>query len=184
MDPQVDQIERDRIAEEAMQRDGVATHAPVIVDYFAFGETHKVMLPDGTQWIEHKTLNEGARRRYLNATNREIAVSRQSGDMRMKMATGDELHILLEEAICDWSIFQSGKALAFSKGSPGSTLSQFLDKVDPSIVDLIAKDVRKHNPWLLADVTVEGIDEQIADLNEMRERLVKEQEGNGTSSPA
>lgn len=170
--------------EEAMEREGVSSSTPVQVDYFAFGETHRVTLPDGVSWVEHSTLNEGGRRRYMNAMNREVTIGRQTGDMKMKMATGDELHVLLEEAIVGWNLTKGGQPISFSKGSPGSTLSQFLASASPTIVDLIAKDVRKHNPWLLADVTVDGIDEQIAELQETRARLVREQEGNGTSSPA
>jgi hypothetical protein len=167
--------------EAAMEAEGVSTSTPMQQDYFGFGEVHEVTLPDGISKIEHKALNEGARRRYLN---REIRVQRASGDMLMKMATGDELHVLLEEAISGWNLVREGRPIAFSKGSKGSTLELFLSSASPQIVDIIVKDVRKHYPWLLADVTVEGIDEQIEELKEMRAKLLREEEGNGTSSPA
>lgn len=178
------QDERDAAVEAEMAAAGVSTSTPVQQDYFGFGESHKVMLPDGASYIEHQSLNEGGRRRYLNSVNREIRVQRQSGDMLMKMATGDELHVLLEEAITGWNLTRNGAPVTFSKGSKGSTLNLFLESASPQIVDLIVKDVRKHNPWLLADVTVEGIDEQIEELQEMRRKLLGEQEGNDTSSPA
>ena len=182
----LDQEERERqeAAEREMEAAGVSSSTPVQMDYFAFGETHQVFLPDGISYLTHQTLNEGGRRRYMNAQNREVTIGRQTGDMKMKLATGDELHVLLEEAIVGWNLQRNGTPITFSKGSPGSTLSQFLTNASPAIVDIIAKAVRKENPWLLADVTIEGIDEQIEELQETRARLVRESQGNGTSSPA
>jgi hypothetical protein len=188
MPDEMTEQERQEAAEAEMAAAGVSTHSPVQQDYFGFGETKQCFFGkkygDTLSYVEHKTLNEGARRRYMNAQNREVTIGRQTGDMRMKLATGDELHVLLEEAIVGWNLVRGGSPITFSKGSPGSTLAQFLANADPAVVDEIAKDVRKANPWLLADVTIEGIDEQIAELNETRARLVREQEGNGTSSLA
>lgn len=156
---------------------------PVQADYFAFGETFQCFLPDGVSYVEHKSLNEGSRRKYLNQVNREVTLERGSGNARMKLASGDEKHLLLEEAIVGWNLQQNGKPLSFSKGSGGSTLNQFLAAADPSIIDLIEKDVRKHNKWLLNEVTVEGIKEQIADLEEMLQEKLEEEAGNSTTSP-
>jgi len=148
-----------------------------VVDYFACNEQFRCYLPDGKQYVVHQTLNEGARRQFLNATNREVKLHRKTGDASLKMAAGDEKHALLESAIVDWHIFKAGKPLAFSKDSPGSTLSQFLTAAPPSVIDLIEKDIRKHNPWLQAEMSVEDIDEEIKSLQEMREQKVREQEG-------
>ncbi len=165
--------------EQAMADAGEATSTPVQANYFGFAQTHRVMLPDNESWVEHNTLNEGGRRQYLDAVNREVRLQKTTGDAIMKMASGSERKILLEAAIVNWNLVgPDGKAMGFSKGSGGSALSQFLDKADPSIIDIIEKDVRKKNPWLMADLSVEDIDKQISELQEMRDVKIKEEEGN------
>lgn len=160
---------------------------PVQADYFSFGETFQCFFAakygDTISYVEHKSLNEGSRRRYLNEVNREVTLMRGSGDAKMKLASGDEKHLLLEEAIVGWNLVRDGKPLPFSKGSPGSNLNQFLAAADPAIIDVIEKDIRKHNPWLLAEVTVDGIKQQIKDLEETLDELVERDRGNDTSSP-
>jgi hypothetical protein len=161
----------------AMREAGVSTEEHIQVDYFGFEETHRVVLQDGKSWIEHQTLNEGARRNYMNKVNREVRLQK-SGDAFMKMATGDERHALLESAICGWNLVRADKTgvvkpISFSP----QALREFLQKAPPGIVDLIEKDIRDKNPWLVGDVTIEDIDEQIAELNELREKKVLEAEG-------
>lgn len=162
---------------QAMRDAGVATEEHVQVDYFGFEETHRVYLDDKTSFVEHKTLNEGARRKYMNKVNREVRLQK-SGDAFMKMATGDERHVLLEEAIIGWNLVRANKvgeiqALAFTAGN----LKAFLEAAPPSVVDRIEKDIRDKNPWLVGDVTIEDIDEQIEELNELREKKIAEAEG-------
>jgi len=166
--------------EAAMEQEAPGSSSvPVQANYFGFSQTHKVMLPDDVSWIEHETLNEGGRRAYLDAVNREVRLKKDSGDAILKMQSGSERKVLLERAIVGWNLLgPDGKPLKFSKGSPGSTLSQFLDQADPAIIDIIEKDVRKKNVWLMNDLSVEDIDKQIAELQEMRAEKVKVEEGN------
>ena len=49
---------------------------------------------------------------------------------------------------------------------------------DQSVLKDIEKAIRKLNPWLTADVTVEDIDLQIKELEELREEKLREAEGN------
>lgn len=164
---------------QAMEEAGQPTSTPVQANYFGFSQTHRVMLPDGVSWIEHATLNEGGRRAYLDAVNREVRLQKNTGDAIMKMASGSERKVLLEAAIVNWNLLgPDGKVIGFSKGSKGSALDQFLEKADPSIIDIIEKDVRKKNAWLMAEMSVEDIDKQIEELQEMREVKVREEEGN------
>lgn len=171
------EMERQERTMQAMRDAGVATEEHTQADYFGFEEIHRVMLPDGKSYIEHKTLNEGARRKYMNRVNREVRLQK-SGDAYMKMATGDERHALLEEAICGWNLVRADKngelkPLAFTQANRNA----FLEAAPPEIIDRIEKDIRDKNPWLVADVTIEDIDEQIAELQELREKKVAEAEG-------
>ena len=164
--------------EEAMQKDGVATHESMDVDYFAFDQTERVTLPDGKQWIEHKLLNEGQRRKYLNTVNKDVTLQRATGNAVIQMAPGEEKKALLMEAVVGWSLMRGGEPVAFSK----PILDQFLDKAPPHIIDHIEKAIRKANKWLNADMTVEDIDKEIVNLEEMKKNLLKEQEGKDGSS--
>lgn len=145
------------------------------VDYFGFEERHRCYLPDGTSFIEHKTLTEGDRRKYLNKTNRDVRVAKGSGDAIIKMAPGDERAELLKAAITGWNLVRNGEPVGFNVPN----LEKFLAAANPRIVDLIEKDIRKHNPWLLAEMTIEDIDREIANLTELRETVEREQEGKG-----
>lgn len=146
---------------------------PVQADYFGFEETHTVMLPDGVSWVQHQTLNEGARRKYLNSVNREVRLAKATGDAILNMQTGEERHALLKSAITGWNLTRDGQPVPFN----GGQLDQFLTKANPKIIDKIEKDIRKHNPWLAQDISIEDIDEQIKELQEMREKKVAEEEG-------
>ena len=163
--------------EAAMKEAGVPTEESGAVDYFAFEERWTVWLPDGIQFIEHSVLNEGAKRKYQNQQNRDLIIQRQTGDARMKMQPGDERHALLEAAIKGWHLIRAGEPVPFTERN----LRDFLDKAPPHIVELIEKDVRKHNPWLLAEMTVEDIDKEIANLEEMKATKLAD-EGKATAS--
>lgn len=160
---------------KAMEADGVSPVERTQQSYFGFEEIHRVMLPDGISYIEHKTLNEGARRKYLNRVNRDIMLQRSTGNAIMRMQQGDEKHELLEGAICGWNLVgKSGEPMNFTKDK----LQKWLSEANPVIVDMIEKDVRKKNPWLMAEMSVEDIEKQIAELEEMKETKIKEDEGN------
>jgi hypothetical protein len=169
---------KNRQVEDEMERRGVSTTQHTQQSYFGFSVKHQVMLPDGVSYIEHQELNEGSRKKYLDNLNREVAIKKVSGDAHMKLQSGTDKHILLEEAICGWNLLGPDmKPVGFNKMGKGSSLMQFLDSADPTIIDLIEKDIRKHNPWLMSDMSVEDIDKQIAELEEMREAKVKEEAG-------
>ncbi len=136
----------------------------VQVDYFAFDETHRHVLPDGTSWIEHRELNEGARRKYLNKTNREIKIRRGSGDAEMKVAAGDDRYELLKAAVVDWN-------LVAGNSTPVPFVPQrvddFLTRTNPRVIDGLEKSVRKANPWLMAEMKPDDIREEMKNLEEM-----------------
>lgn len=166
------------VAMEAnMVAQGVATTERVQADYFGFEETHRVVLPDGISFIEHKVLNEGARRRYLNSVNRDVKFQKATGDAIMRIASGDEKGALLKAAIVGWGLSRAGQPVAFNPRN----LDEFLEKAPPKVIDLIHKDVQRANDWLVADVTVEDIDREIADLQEMRAKKLDEEAGKGAS---
>lgn len=141
-------------------------------DYFGFDDKFQVVLPDGKSVIDHKKLNEGSKRKYLNKVNREVNLDRKTGNAKIQTAPGDEREILLKSAIVGWNLVKNGEPVQFSEHN----LNDFLNVADPKIVDIIEKDIRKKNAWLLQDMTVEAIDDEIKDLQELRQKLVEEEE--------
>lgn len=171
--------ERERQVRERAAAEGATTPGGGSVidetgqhDYFGFDETYTVTLPDGRSYVEHQLMNEGARRKYLNKVNREVHLSRQSGDARINTAPGDERKALFDATLCGWNLVRNGKPVPFND----SNKRAFLENADPKVIDLIEKDIRLKNPWLLNEMSVEDIDREIASLEEMRAAKVKEEE--------
>lgn len=170
--------------EEAMEADGVSVMEPVQQSYFGFAETHRCILPDGVSYVEHQTLNEGERKKYQNSINREVAIKRSTQDAVMKMAAGDERHALLRAAIVGWNLVdQNGQPIPFTKQETHgrttnqSTLDRFLNEAPPKVIDLIHKEVQKANPWLMGEMSVDDIKQQIEDLEEMLKIKQNDEEG-------
>ncbi len=148
-------------------------------DYFGFASTARFTFPDGVSWLDLKVLNEGERRRYQNESNREIKLGRSGGgDASLKMRPGDDKHLLLAMSITGWNLVKGGVPVPFNK----NIVDQFLANADPSIIDKIEKRIRELNPWLLSEMSLEDIDEEIRNLEEMRNVKLREEEGKGTSS--
>lgn len=164
----------------AMEAEGQSTTEPTYDDYFGFSEDHKVMLPDGKSFVIHSSMNEGARRKYLNAQNRDVTVERVTGNAKMKVQQGEERFALLQATITDWSLMTKTKDGMVPVAFSAKNLGDFLQKASPKIIDLIEKDVRKHNPWLMAAATSEDIRSQIKELEEMLAAKLEEEAGNAS----
>jgi hypothetical protein len=163
--------------EASMIARGEPTTEPVEVDYFAPTEVFRVMLPDNVQYIEHKEFNEGARRKYLAQTNRSVKLQRSSGDAFLNMQPGEDRVALLKAAICGWKLKKNGKDFAYTPRAVDDLLESF----PPKIIDLIHKDILKHNEWLLGDMTVEDIDREIASLQEQKQVIIEREAGKDAS---
>lgn len=156
-----------------MAEDGLTTEEGVQDDYFGTDEVHRAYLPDGKSYIEHRTLSHGLRKRYLNKTNRDLSINRATGDAKISMKPGDEKDELLKTAICGWNLVRAGQPVPFSPGA----LESWLQNANPKIVDIVEKEIRKANPWLMAEMSSEDIQREIDSLQEMLEVKKKEEEG-------
>lgn len=168
--------------EKAMKDAGVATTESGLVDYFAFSETHTVPLPDGKQFIVHTTLNEGAKKNYQNMQSRDLIIQRTTGDAKMKMIPGDERHALLSQAITDWYLVRIVDGSPVEVPFHKRELDKFLLAAPPKIIELVEKDIRAKNPWLLAEMEIEDIDREIANLEEMKRVKIEEDQGKVSSA--
>jgi hypothetical protein len=154
----------------------------VYEDYFGFSDTQKWYFPDPKQWIEFRIMDEGARSRFQSKTRRDVTLKRNTGDASMVMDPAAERRELLDSSVVDWNIYQDGQPVKFSSGSPGSTFHKWLDHANPKLVDDLELTIRKANPWMQADMSVEEIDKEIENLNDLRKAAVERQLGEGVSS--
>jgi hypothetical protein len=165
---------------------GVSVEEPVYEDYFGFEETRTWYFPDGKQFISFKVMNEGDKARYQRATNRDITLSRQTGDAKIKSDPADERWELLQTCVTGWNVFRKNPStgkyepVPFSAGK-GGTFAQWLGKANPKLVEKLEFEIRLANPWLQGDMSVEDIDSEIERLNEMREQAVKREQGKDAS---
>lgn len=171
---------RRKYAAAAMQQAGERTEDIVEVDFFGCDERRTVFLPgSSSQYVVVKEFTEGDRKKYLDRTNKDVRFSK-GGDASMKASPGSDRHELLRIAIVDFHLLKAGTPV--TQATHPRALDEFLDKTSPRVIDHIVKEVHKLNPWLLAEMTVEDIEKEIADLEEMLEVRKKEEAKNDSST--
>lgn len=161
-----------------------STSAPVVEetiyeDYFGFESHHEFVLPDGKQKIFFTAMNEGAKTRYQQKINKDIHLNRANQDVRVKTDPAGERHELILASVNGWSLMKrdprSGQfvPVTFSGERKGSELDKWLQVANPKIIEDLELAIRKANPWLTDDMTVEQVDEEIKRLEELRKELVE-----------
>ncbi|MFD5451669.1 MULTISPECIES: hypothetical protein [Streptomyces] len=161
---------------------------PQYVDYFGFKESRKFFFPDGKTYIEFEVMNEGAKARFQRLTSRDLRVERATGDARLRMDPGAERHALIDQSVTGWNLMRRDpkdksanprwEHAPFDK----SNLNRFLENADPRIVEDLEKEIRLANPWLMDEMTVEDIDKEIANLQELRAKAVEREEAKAASA--
>lgn len=142
-------------------------------DYFGFQEDHQWFLPDGKQYFKLKVMNEGDKAKFQKRTTRDVVIERQSQNARMKMDQAGERHELIRTCVTDWSLYRNGQPIPFSE----KALKDFLELASPKIVEDLEKEIRKINPWLLAEMTSEDIQREIDSLEEMKVIALERERG-------
>lgn len=137
----------------------------------------KWYFPDGIQYFEYVPMNHGMRTKYQAVTQTDIDIEKRTGNMRVKTNLGSDMNHLIDMSTVGWKIYRNNEEVAFSKGSPGSNLHMFLAVASPSLVDKYIETLRKANPWLLGEQSVEDIDSQIRDLQKLREEVADRESG-------
>jgi hypothetical protein len=152
---------------------GVSPTEDVYEDYFGFGDNRTVTLPDGKSFVEFKVMNEGDRKKYLNAQNKKVTIRKGSGDAEMELSPGNERYNLLKLTITGWNLHRGGQPVPFDRRN----LEQFLETANPKIIDIIHREVMLAHPWLLDEMTLEDIDQEIKNLQGMREVVERREAG-------
>lgn len=143
-------------------------------NYFGFQERKKFYLPDRISFIEYEKMNEGAKKKFQDKTSRDMIVERTSGNARMTVLQGSERHELIVTCVKDWNLLgPDSTPILFNE----RIFRQWLDVADPEIVEDLEKEIRKANPWLLAEMEPEDIEKEIENLQEMLEIARKRKAG-------
>ena len=150
-------------------------------DYFGFGEQQEFVLPDGKQKIFFKVMNEGERAKFQKKTSRDIKFNRSSGDAAIRADVADERTELIMTSVTGWTLKRRSPSgwedAPFSTGGPHSDLAKWLQLANPKIVDDLQLAIRKANPWMQEDMSVEEIDKEIANLQELRDKALEREKG-------
>lgn len=141
-------------------------------DYFGFDRTEKYYLPDGISYIEFKPMSEGKKKQFQDKTSRDLVLQR-GGDARMSVLQGTERHELIKASCVDWNLTRGGRPVPFNPVN----LGDFLTLADPRVIEGLEKEIRKANPWLLAEMKSEDIEKEIENLQEMLAEAKKREAG-------
>ena len=170
------------MSENATMQDGTPVGLPeapekVQQNYWGFQETFDYVFPDGITFIKFRVMNEGDKVKFQKSTSRDILLNRV-GEARMKMDTGSERHAIITTCAMDWNFLQGDQRVPFNE----RVLKQWLEVADPKLVEKIEVEVRKHNPWLLGELSSKDIKEQITELEEMLKIAEEREAGEASSS--
>jgi hypothetical protein len=148
------------------------------IDYFGFQQTSRYVFPDGITYFELKAMNEGEKSKFQKLTQRDLVLEKNSGNARFKMDPATERHELIKSSVVGWNLKRNGVDVPFPTGNQTNpALRDFLELANPKIVEDIELAIRKLNPWLLNDLTVEEIDKQIEELQDLRKAAVDKERG-------
>lgn len=147
-------------------------------DYWGTDERVNHYLPDGKQYFVLQVMNEGAKVKFQKMTTQDVVLDQRSGNAKFKMDPATERHELIRASVKDWLLYKQGVKQPFSERN----LSQWLSAAPPKLVEDLEFAIRKLNPWLQNDMTVEQIDEEMNRLRELRSEKEKEAAGEGDSA--
>jgi hypothetical protein len=145
-------------------------------DYFGFSDTRRFTFPDKISFIEFSVMNEGMKADYQKRTNKDMILERQSGNARMKVDIGGDRWALIKASVTGWNLMRQGVSYPFTDNH----LKEWLENANPRLVEDLEKEIRKANPWLLAEMSVADIEREIENLEEMK-KVAQEREAGEAS---
>lgn len=140
-------------------------------DFFSgFGASEKFYLPDGKQYIEFDVMNEGQRSRYQRDTRAPIEIDRRSDKASMIPDQARDRHSLIKYSVTNWYMLTRDQKTRQIVPVPFSSanLKNWLEVANPKIIEDLGAAIRKANTWMLEDLSIEDIDKQIEELEEMK----------------
>lgn len=163
---------------EMMTESSVENSTPVIANYWGVKEERKHFLPDGTQHFVFKIMNEGDKVKFQKMTNQDLIVNRDNS-ARIKMDPATERHQLIETCVTGWKLYMpDGAEAKFSS----AMLKNWLTEASPKLVEDLEFAIRKANPWMQADMSLEEVDKELDRLTDLKKDLINKQLGEDVSA--
>lgn len=158
----------------------VESQQPVQEEYWGFSGSAQgtFMFPDGVTYITYSKMNEGAKSDYERKTQNNVVLERGSGNARFSIDPSRERHELIRGAATGWNLTRGGKPTPFNDRN----LRDWLTLTDPVLVERLADDIRKLNPWARGEMTLDDIDTEISRLEDLRAEIKARDEGEDSSS--
>jgi len=184
------EVQQDTAPEAAVNP---ATQPVRFQNYWGSQNVTRWMLPDGLQWIEFTTQNEGLKTMYQQRTNRDITFDK-TGNTKMGIDPATDRHTLIEMSVTGWYMMMPDREdmtpaeLADPDNWSEATfakplLRKWLQQGDPKVIQDLEIEIRMANPWMQSEMAVDEIDKEIARLNVVRAEAVEREaakQGSGT----
>jgi hypothetical protein len=153
-------------------------------DYWGTDETVPWYFPDGKQYMTVKIMTEGDRQKFERDTSQDLLIDRQTQNTHVKMDMAKDRHALIKAAVSGWNLKRRNRSNGQLEDYNFSEqhLTEWLRYADPRLVDQLALFIRKTNPWLFGEMTVEQVEEDIERLQKVRDDLIRREEGKESST--
>ena len=150
---------------------------PPTADYWGVDEFHEYYLPDGVQYFRFKIMNEGDKTKFEKMTNQDLIVNRDQS-ARVRVDPSEQRHTLIKTSVVGWHLYKDGQFVDFNT----HVLEKWLTVAPPKIVEQLEFAIREANPWMQAEMTLEGVDEELERLHRLRQQIVDREAGEAVSA--
>lgn len=157
---------------------------PEFEDYYSFSDRVKWYFPDGVHYIEFEPMTEGARRKYQTRTASVLTMNRASGDSKIGLNVARDREALLEVSVKDWYMHRRdgmGNWVEVRFDDKNYGFKAWTLIANPKFIESLERAIRKANPWMASEMSVEDIDTEIERLQELREEVRQAEMGKSDS---
>lgn len=169
---------------ERMAEDGVKPTQEIYVDVWGYHDTLKWYFPGQAHVSEEKRLylevqkmTEGVRQKYQKATNAKVTILKQNSNAEMGVDPARDREQLILKSVIGWYMKRpSGNGEFHEVKWTERAFKEWFEGANPAHVESLEKFIRDINPWMLDEMTLEAIDEEMERLGKLREDVARRQE--------
>lgn len=160
---------------ERMKEDGVAPTEEIYIDTWGYHDVLKFYFPNQQHipernrlYLEVQKMTEGVRQMYQKATNAKVTILKASSNAEMGVDPARDRYQLIKKSVVGWNMVRKDPKLGTWDPITwsNSAFDRWFDGADPGVIEKLERFIRSINPWMLDDLSEEGIIEE-------QERLAK-----------
>lgn len=169
---------------ERMAEDGVKPTQEIFIDVWGYHDTLKWYFPGQASvpeqsrlYLEVQKMTEGVRQKYQKATNAKVTILKQNSNAEMGVDPARDREQLILKSVTGWYMKRRG-----NDGQPYEVkwteraFKEWFEGANPAHIESLEKFIRDINPWMLDEMTVEAIEEEIDRLEKLKEDVARRQE--------